>query len=236
MSDREDRPLSTVGMPYYREQLLSSWPSHMVSEIGAPPPKFTSQFMQTLKNGPFGYTGPNPKGTRRNQVENTRNLDKPIPTLQAPKFLSEMAREAADEKTGMERKLSDVADTISAAERSSLKADVPVMYRNVEIKYSKFGVDDFDFGQVILLCEVTSSNNTPASSTQHLILDLRFIFRTLTPTRFFRCCTSHPSFETWHCTMLQDHVLENSVSCVRWAIYLICLKKRKGSYVRPRIC
>ena len=25
------------------------------------------------------------------------------------------------------------------------KKDVPVMYRNVEIKYSKFGVEDFDF-------------------------------------------------------------------------------------------
>lgn len=119
----------------------------MVFEIGAPPSKISPQLIQTLKNGPFGYSGPNPRTTRRNQVENTRISDKPIPTLQAPKFLSEMAREAAD-NAGGERKLSDVVDTISAAERSSLKADVPVMYRNVEIKYSKFGVDDFDFGSV----------------------------------------------------------------------------------------
>jgi PAB-dependent poly(A)-specific ribonuclease subunit 2 len=45
-----------------------------------------------------------------------------------------------------ELRISDVADAIGATELSSLKAEVPVMYRNVEIKYSKFGVDDFDFG------------------------------------------------------------------------------------------
>lgn len=148
--NEEASPLSTVGMPYYREQLLSAWPSHLVFEIGAPPSKIDPQLMQTLKNGPFGFSGPNPRKTRRNQVENTRISDKPMPTLQAPKFLSEMAREAADD-SGAERKLSDVADYITAAERSSLKADVPVMYRNVEIKYSKFGVDDFDFGFVLCL-------------------------------------------------------------------------------------
>jgi len=66
--------------------------------------------------------------------------------LQAPKFLSEKARESANEVASSERRISDVADSIGAIELSSLKAEVPVMYRNVEIKYSKFGVDDFDFG------------------------------------------------------------------------------------------
>lgn len=68
-------------------------------------------------------------------------------SLQAPKFLSEKARESAnDPEPAMERRISDVADAIGATDLLSLKADVPVMYRNVEIKYSKFGVDDFDFG------------------------------------------------------------------------------------------
>jgi PAB-dependent poly(A)-specific ribonuclease subunit 2 len=64
---------------------------------------------------------------------------------QAPKFLSEKARETANDAI-VERRISDVADAIGVTELSSLKAEVPPMYRNVEIKYSKFGVDDFDFG------------------------------------------------------------------------------------------
>jgi PAB-dependent poly(A)-specific ribonuclease subunit 2 len=155
VSDKETSPLSTVGMPYYREQLLSAWPSHMIFEVGAPPPKHDPQLMSTLKAMDWGGVGPNPKTVKRNQIENTRTAEKATPTLQAPKFLSEKAREAAND-VGAERRISDVADAIGAAELSSLKADVPVMYRNVEIKYSKFGVDDFDFGFVFCLPDNSS--------------------------------------------------------------------------------
>lgn len=84
---------------------------------------------------------------KRNQVENTRTAEKASTSIQAPKFLSEKAREAANDAS-MEKRINDVVDAIGATELSSLKAEVPVMYRNVEIKYSKFGVDDFDFGSV----------------------------------------------------------------------------------------
>ena len=137
--------MNTIGMPYYREQLLSAWPSHMIFEVGAPPPKPDPQFMLTLKNTDWGGYARNTKTGRRNQVENTRMADKGIASLQAPKFLSEKARESAN-SMNMERRISDVADALGVAELSSLKAEVPVIYRNVEIKYSKFGVDDFDFG------------------------------------------------------------------------------------------
>lgn len=139
-------PLSSIGMPYYREQLLSAWPSHMIVEVGAPPPKIDPQFLSTLKATEWGGYGRNIKSARRNQVENTRTAEKAPTSLQAPKFLSEKARESANDTTATERRISDVADAIGATELSSLKAEVPVMYRNVEIKYSKFGVDDFDFG------------------------------------------------------------------------------------------
>ncbi|KAH8816153.1 PAB-dependent poly(A)-specific ribonuclease subunit PAN2 [Xylogone sp. PMI_703] len=140
-----DTPLNSIGMPYYREALLSAWPSHMISEVGAPPAKLDSQFMSTLKNTDWGGYGRNPRTTRRNQIENTRVIEKTSGSIQAPKFLSEKAREAVND-TSAERRMSDVSDAISSFELSSLKADVPAMYRNVEIKYSKFGVDDFDFG------------------------------------------------------------------------------------------
>jgi PAB-dependent poly(A)-specific ribonuclease subunit 2 len=139
-------------MPYYREQLLSAWPSHMIFEVGAPPPKLDPQVVSSMKTFEWGGHGRNPKNLRRNQVENTRTTEKASTSLQAPKFLSEKARESANENT-LERRISDVGDAIGATELSSLKAEVPPMYRNVEIKYSKFGVDDFDFGSVSLMAD-----------------------------------------------------------------------------------
>jgi len=140
------RPLSTIGMPYYREQLLSAWPSHMIFEVGAPPAKV--QQLPNWKITEWGSYGPNTGGLKRNQVVNTRAIEQASTSLQAPKFLSQKARESANEDPSTERRISDVADAIGAVELLSLKAEVPVMYRNVEIKYSKFGVDDFDFGLV----------------------------------------------------------------------------------------
>lgn len=140
-------PLNSVGMPYYREQLLSAWPSHMIYEVGAPPPKIDQQILPSLTATEWGAWAPNPKTKKRNQIENTRTTEKTSASLQAPKFLSEKMRESANDASG-ERRISDVADAVGTAELASLKAEVPLMYRNVEIKYSKFGVDDFDFGWV----------------------------------------------------------------------------------------
>jgi PAB-dependent poly(A)-specific ribonuclease subunit 2 len=139
------RPLNSVGMPYYREQLLSAWPSHMIFEIGAPPQKIDPLTNSQLKITEWGGWARKTRNVRRNQVENTRAAEKTSTSLQAPKFLSEKARESASDAS-TDRRISDVADAIGATELSSMKAEVPVMYRNVEIKYSKFGVDDFDFG------------------------------------------------------------------------------------------
>lgn len=143
-TDLLESPLSSVGMPYYREQLLSAWPSHLIFNVGAPPVKLDQAFMTSLKSTDWGGYGRNTRSLKRNQIENTRTAEKTSGSIQAPKFLSEKARESANDAPH-ERRISD-ADALSVIELSSLKAEVPVMYRNVEIKYSKFGVDDFDFG------------------------------------------------------------------------------------------
>jgi PAB-dependent poly(A)-specific ribonuclease subunit 2 len=119
----------------------------MIFEVGAPPPQLNQRLLSSLKTTEWGGYGPNSSKVRRNQTQNTRTTEKASTSIQAPKFLSEKARESANDTSG-ERRISDVADAIGATELSSLKAEVPVMYRNVEIKYSKFGVDDFDFGSV----------------------------------------------------------------------------------------
>lgn len=103
-------------------------------------------FLSGLTTVDFGLYGRNNRGLRRNQVEDTRNLNKLSNSgLKAPKFLSEKARESAKSPVGDERQ-DEIASPVGDGEVESKKSDVPVMYRNVEIKYSKFGVDDFDFG------------------------------------------------------------------------------------------
>lgn len=135
-------------MPHYREVLLSAWPD-MVSDVGAPAPTLDAQFLSTLKATDFGLYGPNTRGLRRNQVENTRKSDKASATgIQAPKFLSEKARESAKGpvKSAGYDDVDDVADSLAQMGSADRKTECHPMYRNVEIKYSKFGVDDFDFG------------------------------------------------------------------------------------------
>ena len=131
-------------MPYYRDQLASAWPE-LASDVGAPPVKFDPQFLKTLKQTDFGMFGSNSRGQFRNQVENTRVSDKNSNSgLKAPKFLSEKARESA-KSAGNGQPADEISATLAALEIDSFKAEVPLMYRNVEMKYSKFGVDDFDF-------------------------------------------------------------------------------------------
>ena len=140
-----DTPLSSVGLPYYREQLLSAWPSHLTFEVGHAPPKIDPDILASMTMTEFGGYAPNPVKSRRNQMEKSRPSEKENVPLMAPKFLSEKARDSASNNKG-DRRSSDVAEALGAVALSGgLKAEVPVMYRNVEIKYSRFGVDDFDF-------------------------------------------------------------------------------------------
>lgn len=137
------RPLNSIGLPYYREVLASAWPI-IISDVGAPPVKYDTQFLTGLKATDFGLYGRNTRGLRRNQAERTRDVDKAANSgLKAPKFLSEKARESTQ---AMGERVDELVSPIGDTTVDSKKSEIPVMYRNVEIKYSKFGVDDFDFG------------------------------------------------------------------------------------------
>lgn len=148
LADVLDSPLSSIGIPYYRETLFSALPPDLISDVGAPPVQLDPAFLATLKQTEWGLYGRNVRGLRRNQVEDTRSTMKSSGALRPPKFLSEKARESAlsyggdsasDSKT-------ELTPESSPTELESLKPEAPPMYRIMEIKYSKFGVDDFDFG------------------------------------------------------------------------------------------
>ncbi|KAK3349906.1 ubiquitin carboxyl-terminal hydrolase-domain-containing protein [Lasiosphaeria hispida] len=145
-----ETPLSSVGMPYYRETLFSAWPADIVSDVGAPPMQLDPTFLATLKPTNWGLYGHNTRGVRRNQAEDTRAAGKASSSMRPPKFLSEKARESAMSSglsAAAEIRADQAADLVqSNSELESLKPEAPAMYRNLEIKYSKFGVDDFDFG------------------------------------------------------------------------------------------
>jgi PAB-dependent poly(A)-specific ribonuclease subunit 2 len=140
-------PFNTVGMPYYRDELLSSWPHNLVSEVGAPPARMDARLLSTLAQADFGYYGRNPRQSLyRNQVESTRRTETASTSgIQAPKFLSEKARDSAKSKTPLEAEAE--ASEITALEHpgDGSASLVPTVYRSVEIRYSKFGVEDFDF-------------------------------------------------------------------------------------------
>ncbi|KAH8884604.1 hypothetical protein GQ53DRAFT_697301 [Thozetella sp. PMI_491] len=141
-----DAPFSTAGMPFYREVLLSSWPSNIVSDLGAPPVQLDPSFLATLKQMEWGWYGRNTRGLLRNQVEDTRGRHRGANALKAPKFLSEKARESMSSGLNPPAEIRQASETLlSSNDLASLKGEAPAMYRNFEIKYSKFGVDDFDF-------------------------------------------------------------------------------------------
>ena len=145
--DWHETPLNLVGMPYYHERLLSAWPSHMLFDVGAPPAPLEPTLIPYLQPAEIGQYAPNlnPKKLLRYQVEDTRAAHAGM-SIAAPKFLSEKAKETPFARVG--RRVSDAAEALAGASLvNNYETDEQRLrkYSNVEIKYSRFGVDDFDF-------------------------------------------------------------------------------------------
>ncbi|KAL8812238.1 MAG: hypothetical protein Q9200_001179 [Gallowayella weberi] len=138
-------PFSAVGMPYYREKLLSVWPEDQIFELGFLPPRIDPEVVKHMAPSSIGFRAPNPRKTLRNQIDRLSIIDSDGTALVAPRFLSEKSLEANGEAE-KERRISDAEVFKDPDITGSTKADVPVMYRLMEIKYSRYGVDDFDFG------------------------------------------------------------------------------------------
>lgn len=118
----------------------------MVFNVGGPPVKIDSAILNSMtRDSTMGYFAKNPKTKRRYQVEDTRHSDRSSDSLTPPKFLSEKAR-AAHSSSDRNSQTTDTMQTLMDLHLDDVtRKEVPAMYGNVEIKYSKFGVDDFDF-------------------------------------------------------------------------------------------
>ena len=136
-------PLSMVGMPYYAEPLLSNYPvsdyAKNSSPFFNPPEPIPNSVLSTMKMVDFvGYaTVPRELRGKRNVVTARPGAGQNVKGRNgrrdsAPRFRSEK----------------------NAKHRHSIQADIdeevapgqiPKYYRKVEIKYSKFGIEDFDF-------------------------------------------------------------------------------------------
>ncbi len=138
---RADMPLNSIGMPYYREELLSSWPSNMIFQVGRPPPKIDADIVSTMKVADnIGYA-PFHRRRRRNLAEETINAPG-VHALDVPRFRSEKAKAIASGE------ISDgMSDNIfeDMGKMSLGVMNVPSYYKKLEIRYSKFGIEDFDF-------------------------------------------------------------------------------------------
>lgn len=137
--DMVNDPFHKIGMPYYREELFSSWPATMVFEVGKPSAKIDSDILQNMKiiDG-VGYA-PFHKRRRRNLAEESALH---AGTFDTPRFRSEKAKAIAsgEPRSGM------VDNIFEDMGRMSLGTmHIPNYYGRMEIKYSKFGIEDFDF-------------------------------------------------------------------------------------------
>ena len=129
-------PLSEVGMPYYSTELLSSWPNHLLYEVGVPTPRIDEKTLKGMTRQDWYLYGRwNSNGRRRYQVDKTERVE------ELPRFRSQVEKEralaGADENEAVEK----VVGRFEGGE-----GGIPNYYKEVEIKYSKFGVEDFDFG------------------------------------------------------------------------------------------
>ncbi|CAI5756941.1 unnamed protein product [Candida verbasci] len=130
-------PLSIIGMPYYKELLLSNYPYELkyVKETANLPNQIDMdmiiQYNKHNKIMPFDS-----KKFSNYFNDEYRSL-KESKDLQVPKFISEKN----EDDGGENEELPD--DSIF--EFKSDESKVPKCYSRLQIQYSKFGVKDFDF-------------------------------------------------------------------------------------------
>lgn len=178
----EDVPFNTIGMPYYREKLLSAWGNDRVFEVGNPPAALDIGILKHLRPNPAGagHIAPNPRKILRNQVSAVKSMDPNGIASTGPKLLSERARDSKVTSNG--RRESDGAEAmLNMKLADNTKADVPSHYAHLGIKGSSFGIEDFDFRYKEIGPRMfTLTKSMIGTTTRHAIPVLQIISPILT--------------------------------------------------------
>ncbi|KAI0933597.1 hypothetical protein AcW1_005383 [Taiwanofungus camphoratus] len=156
-------PLNSIGMPFYNDPLLSSWtPDFVSSGLHCPPPaKIPQQVLSTMKINDNVAYAPLPK-----ELRGRRNVAVTAPRKSEGRFRSGRTRRSSEPET------------------PSFEYDpesIPKAYRKVEIEYSKFGVEDFDFGFYNhtefsgLETHISNSYTNPIVQLMHYTLPIRLL-------------------------------------------------------------
>ncbi|KAJ8093092.1 poly(A)-specific ribonuclease [Marasmius tenuissimus] len=157
----DSTPLNSIGLPHYKTQLLSAWTPQfaMSTPTYPPPPKIPLQVLNTMKINDNVAYAPLPKELRgrRNMVSAPRKSN--------GRFRSGKSRTGEEPETPV-----DLTGN-----------EIPKKYRLVEIEYSKFGVEDFDFGFYNetefsgLETHILNSYTNPLVQTMHYCLPIRHL-------------------------------------------------------------
>jgi hypothetical protein len=149
----------------------------MVFDVGNPPPQINEKTLKGMtKQDWYLYGRWNQNARRRYQV------DKPERVEELPRFRSQVEKERA--RAGEEETLEKVVGRFEGGE-----GGVPNYYKEVEIKYSKFGVEDFDFGYV-----QGSGKANLAFTIQLHSAAWRLTLRTLMRIVYSRCTILHRQY------------------------------------------
>lgn len=133
----DNTPLNMIGMPYFNEPLLSNWDPNMIFEVPKQPQQRIDP--ETIAAASVSGYAPFHRRHPRNYVERSRGTDN-TGIVPAPKFLSQQARDRNP------KNLADSAESkLLFGDDSKRQFEVPPLFKKLEIKYSKFGVEDFDF-------------------------------------------------------------------------------------------
>ncbi|KAJ1558515.1 poly(A)-specific ribonuclease [Nowakowskiella sp. JEL0078] len=144
----DDDPLSLVGMPYYDAPLLSAtWPINLTFDVGKTTPKIPKEVLINLKINKEVVYAPNPGGLKRNtQLAGLVKIEagKDVPRFRSEKERAKYSKSKEDKNIGEAEVDDPPKDDATITSTSDFM--IPKRYRKVEILYSKFGIEDFDFG------------------------------------------------------------------------------------------